>query len=97
MSSATAASSTFCLPANVRVSVSLCPTSSTVQVWTSQVWCSATNPSIVQRSLKTDVHSPGYVRSFAPSINRVEFAEAFHCKPDQPMAIALRNENCQVW
>jgi len=66
-------------------------------VWTSQIWCSASTPDLIADQVVTDVHSPGVIRSFAPSINRIEFAQAFGCKANQPMGIAVAGKNCQVW
>jgi len=71
---------------------------SCVQVWSSQIWCSAASNVSVSEELQ-DVHSPALVRSFAYQINQPGFAEAFGCKANQPMGIAAQGstKSCRIW
>ncbi|MFN7967600.1 MAG: M13 family metallopeptidase [Acidobacteriota bacterium] len=59
-----------------------------------QTWCSLQTPQIEQQLVKVDYHSHPRWRVNGPLSQLPEFAEAFQCKPNQPMNPA---ERCEVW
>ncbi len=59
-----------------------------------QTWCSLQTPQIEQQFVKVDPHSHPRWRVNGPLSQLPEFAQAFECKPNQPMNPAGR---CEVW
>ncbi len=59
-----------------------------------QVWCNAYTPETARLRAQTDPHSPGNHRVNGVVSNMPEFAEAFGCKPGDPM---VRENACRVW
>jgi putative endopeptidase len=59
-----------------------------------QVWCNAYTPETARLRAQTDPHSPGNYRVNGVVSNMPEFAEAFGCKPGDPM---VRENACRVW
>jgi endothelin-converting enzyme/putative endopeptidase len=59
-----------------------------------QVWCQNSTPESSRMMAQIDPHSPGEYRTNGAVSNMQEFAEAFGCKPPQPMAKA---DACRVW
>jgi predicted metalloendopeptidase len=60
----------------------------------SQVWCSVEPVKETIRRSLTEVHSPPQFRTNGAVSNMKEFAEAFSCKPNQPMN---PDNKCSVW
>ena len=50
-----------------------------------QSWRTHTRPEQLRTRVKTDPHAPSEWRTNGPLSNMPEFAEAFHCKPGDPM------------
>jgi putative endopeptidase len=50
-----------------------------------QSWRSHTRPEQLRTRVKTDPHAPAEWRTNGPVSNMPQFAEAFHCKPGDPM------------
>lgn len=50
-----------------------------------QIWRSNTTPQTARLLINTDPHSPGRWRTNGPLSNMPEFAQAFGCKPGDPM------------
>jgi putative endopeptidase len=50
-----------------------------------QSWRSHTRPEQLRTRVKTDPHAPAEWRTNGPLSNMPQFAEAFHCKPGDPM------------
>jgi len=50
-----------------------------------QIWRQNITPQAQRVRINTDPHSPGRWRTNGPLSNMVEFAEAFGCKPGDPM------------
>jgi putative endopeptidase len=59
-----------------------------------QQWCSHLRDEVVASSLRSDPHSPDKFRVNGVVRNVPEFANAFHCAVDSPMAPTTR---CSVW
>jgi len=53
-----------------------------------QSWRTHTRPEQLRTRVKTDPHAPSEWRTNGPLSNMPEFAEAFHCKPGDPMVRA---------
>ncbi len=56
--------------------------------------CENVSPELSRVLVRTDPHSPGKFRLIGPTVNMVEFQNAFSCKTGQPMAPENR---CRVW
>jgi len=56
--------------------------------------CSNTRPEALRLRALTDPHSPARYRVNGVVANMPEFAQAFSCKPGQPM---VREKICKVW
>jgi endothelin-converting enzyme/putative endopeptidase len=56
--------------------------------------CSNTRPEALRLRALTDPHSPARYRVNGVVANMPEFAQAFSCKPGQPM---VREQTCKVW
>ena len=50
-----------------------------------QIWRSNTTPETTRLLVNTDPHSPGRWRTNGPLSNMPEFAQAYGCKPGDPM------------
>jgi putative endopeptidase len=59
-----------------------------------QDWCSQSRPEQERLWATTDPHSPDRFRANGVLVNMPEFAQAFGCRPGQPMAPA---QTCRVW
>jgi endothelin-converting enzyme/putative endopeptidase len=59
-----------------------------------QSWCSNTRPETQRLRAVTDPHSPEQYRTNGVISNMPEFAQAFSCKPGQPM---VREPVCKIW
>jgi endothelin-converting enzyme/putative endopeptidase len=59
-----------------------------------QVWCQNITDEQLRLRAQTDPHSPGEFRVNGVVSNMPEFAKAFSCRPDQPMA---KGKACRVW
>lgn len=59
-----------------------------------QIWCQNMTPEAARLRAQTDPHSPGQWRVNGVVSNMPEFAQAFSCKPGQPM---VRENACRVW
>ncbi len=59
-----------------------------------QVWCQNSTPESARMLAQVDTHSPGEYRTNGTVSNMPEFAEAFGCKPPQPM---VKPDACRVW
>ena len=59
-----------------------------------QAWCQLIRPENARMRAMTDPHSPAQWRVNGPLSNISEFAQAFQCKPGDPM---VRAERCDVW
>lgn len=58
------------------------------------VWCQNRTDELKRLLVTVDPHSPGEWRVNGVASNMPEFRDAFHCKPDAPMA---RQNACRVW
>jgi len=58
--------------------------------------CANERPEDMRVRAMTDPHSPARYRINGVTVNMSEFAEAFHCKPGQPMVKPAANV-CKVW
>ncbi|HET9960647.1 MAG TPA: M13 family metallopeptidase [Polyangiaceae bacterium] len=56
-----------------------------------QAWCARYRPELQRLLVQTDPHSPPRFRVNGPLTNLPEFAQAFSCKPAQPVS------QCEVW
>jgi putative endopeptidase len=59
-----------------------------------QVWCENSSEQARRMRAMTDPHSPGEFRTNGVMQNLAEFAEAFSCKPGDPM---VSSNACRVW
>jgi putative endopeptidase len=59
-----------------------------------QAWCQIIRPENARMRALTDPHSPAQWRVNGPLSNLTEFAQAFQCKPGDPM---VRAERCDIW
>lgn len=60
------------------------------------VWRTKSTDQYLQNQVKTDPHTPGYYRAFAPLLNIDAFHEAFNTKPGDKMYKAP-NERIKIW
>jgi endothelin-converting enzyme/putative endopeptidase len=58
--------------------------------------CSNIRPETMRLRARTDPHSPPRYRVNGLVVNMPEFAQAFSCKPGQPMTKPLEKV-CKVW
>ena len=58
--------------------------------------CNNDRPENLRLRAKTDPHSPGRFRINGVVVNMPEFAQAFACKPGQPM-VKKPEEICRIW
>ncbi len=58
--------------------------------------CNNDRPENLRLRAKTDPHSPGRYRINGVVVNMPEFAQAFACKPGQPM-VKKAEEVCRIW
>lgn len=58
--------------------------------------CNSDRPENLRVRAKTDPHSPGRYRINGVVVNMPEFAQAFSCKPGQPM-VKKPEELCRIW
>jgi endothelin-converting enzyme/putative endopeptidase len=58
--------------------------------------CNNERPENLRLRAKTDEHSPGRFRINGVVVNMPEFAQAFACKPGQPM-VKKAEEICRIW
>ncbi len=61
-----------------------------------QVWRQNVRPETMKLRLKTDPHSPGYLRVNGPLSNLPEFAQSFSLPPDAPM-VRSGEQQVKVW
>jgi putative endopeptidase len=61
-----------------------------------QSWRSHTRPEQLRTRVKTDPHAPAEWRTNGPVSNMPQFAEAFHCKPGDPM-VRSADKIPQIW
>ncbi len=61
-----------------------------------QVWRANVRPETVKLRLKTDPHSPAFLRVNAPLSNLPEFRATFPCPPDSPMA-RTGDQQVKIW
>ncbi|MBI5597316.1 MAG: M13 family metallopeptidase [Elusimicrobia bacterium] len=59
-----------------------------------QVWCQNRTEEVARMLAQVDPHSAAEFRVKGPLSNMPEFAEAFACRPGEPM---VRPEPCRVW
>jgi endothelin-converting enzyme/putative endopeptidase len=59
-----------------------------------QIWCENQTDEVARLLAATNPHSPGRYRTNGVVSNMPEFAKAFNCKPDAPMA---KGSACRVW
>lgn len=59
-----------------------------------QGWCGKLRDEALRHLVATNPHSPPNFRVNGPLSNTPEFAQAFSCKPGQPM---MRKNRCEVW
>lgn len=59
-----------------------------------QTWCEAITEEQQRQRVLTDPHSPNRFRVIGSLSNLEEFADAFECKPGDPM---VRTNRCEVW
>lgn len=59
-----------------------------------QIWCMNRTDEAARMLAVTDPHSPPRARVNGPMVNMPEFAEAFACKPGEPM---VSTKPCRVW
>lgn len=60
------------------------------------VWRTKSTEKYIQNQVKTDPHSPGYYRAFAPLMNLDAFHEAFNTKPGDKMYKAPK-DRIKIW
>jgi predicted metalloendopeptidase len=61
-----------------------------------QIWRAKTRPELVRLMVNTDPHAPPKFRTNGPLSNIPAFAQAFGCKPGDPMVRSER-ERAQIW
>ena len=59
-----------------------------------RVWAGSARPEYEQLMVKTNPHPAGRFRAIGAPSNMPEFAQAFGCKPGDPM---VRAERCRIW
>jgi len=59
-----------------------------------QIWCAKSRDQYMKYQVLSANHSPGQFRINGPTSNSKEFAEVFHCKPDQKNNPVKK---CSVW
>jgi putative endopeptidase len=59
-----------------------------------QSWCTNTTEEARRLRATADQHSPEQYRTNGVVANMPEFQQAFHCKPESPMA---KKDRCRVW
>ncbi len=61
-----------------------------------RLWCNVTRPGAEEEKLKTDPHSLGWARINEQVKHQKGFAEAFSCKPGDPMTLP-ESERITIW
>jgi putative endopeptidase len=61
-----------------------------------QVWGRKQTPEAMRQQILTDPHPLSQFRTNGPLSNMPQFAEAFNCKPGDPM-VRPPDKRCQVW
>lgn len=61
-----------------------------------QSWRSHTRPEQLRTRVKVDPHAPSEWRTNGPLSNMPQFAEAFHCKPGEPM-VRAQDQIPHIW
>jgi putative endopeptidase len=59
-------------------------------------WCGVIRPGELQRRLKVDPHSPGFLRASGQVMLQPGFQEAFGCKLGDPMVLP-EEERVKIW